>query len=238
MTDILAVAHRGYSQCFPENSRAGCEGAIRAGADYVEADARLSADGVLICSHDPDFTRIAGRGLVIADTSSERLAVLDIGGGEPPMRLSEVLDITAGRAKVLVDVKTTEADLSDTVLDCLKKAGALDRAVVGLRSVEQLRRARGREPNARFLGLVNDYDAIPDFFALGAVAVRAWEDDMGHPAVTAALADGLPVWATAGRRRDGERPGHITANRVRRLTATGVRAILLNDPTLITGRCS
>ena len=58
MNPLLSIAHRGYSARFPENTRLAFEGAIGAGADYIEVDARLSADSQVICCHDADLTRL------------------------------------------------------------------------------------------------------------------------------------------------------------------------------------
>jgi len=41
------VAHRGASLRYPENTLAAFEAAIRAGADMIELDVRLTADGGL-----------------------------------------------------------------------------------------------------------------------------------------------------------------------------------------------
>ena len=59
MTRPLVVAHRGHSALFPENTLAAYEAAIAAGADIVETDARLTADGVVVSAHDADIGRIA-----------------------------------------------------------------------------------------------------------------------------------------------------------------------------------
>lgn len=235
MPDLLAIAHRGYSERYPENSRLAYEGAITAGAAYIESDARLSADGEVVSSHDPDFGRVSGQPLTISETHSHDLMALDIGDGQPPMRLTDVLTLAAGRAKVLVDVKTDDLDLAGAVMDRVIAAEAVGSTVVGLRSAEQVRLACQRDARAQCLGFVPDCDDIPRFFDAGAVVVRAWEDDIGHPAVLQALKDGRRMWATAGRRSKGEAPGFITPKRLAHLQDMGFEAVLLNDPTLVTG---
>lgn len=49
MTQV--VAHRGYKARFPENTMLAFKEAIRAGADAIETDVRLSHDGVVVLSH-------------------------------------------------------------------------------------------------------------------------------------------------------------------------------------------
>ncbi len=60
MTIPQLVAHRGYPEHFPENTRIGIEAAIRAGARLVEIDVQLSADEVAVLLHDQNLQRVAG----------------------------------------------------------------------------------------------------------------------------------------------------------------------------------
>ena len=78
----LVVAHR-YSAKWPENTVAGCLAAIAAGADLVEADVRLSAEGTLFCFHDPDLARLTGDPAIVAECTDAELRALRY-GGEPP----------------------------------------------------------------------------------------------------------------------------------------------------------
>lgn len=231
--EMMAIAHRGYSARFPENSRAAFEAAIRAGADYVEMDARLSADGVVVCSHDADFERLTGQPLVIAETEASSLLDLDIGHGETPLRLTDALELLGARVKVLIDIKTTDERLTAAVVDCVQVAGRRTETVIGLRALEQVSSVAACDATLPCLGFVGDYDEIPAFFEAGAIAVRAWEDDIDHPAVQRALQNKHLVWVTAGRRRNGEVPGYITAARLAKLRQAGIEAVLLNDPTLM-----
>ncbi|MCB0902106.1 MAG: glycerophosphodiester phosphodiesterase, partial [Actinobacteria bacterium] len=65
----LVVAHRGSSKVHPEHTFAGYEQAIAEGADLLECDVRLTADGHLVCVHDRRIDRTSdGRGVVSAKT--------------------------------------------------------------------------------------------------------------------------------------------------------------------------
>ncbi|HET9828282.1 MAG TPA: glycerophosphodiester phosphodiesterase family protein [Nocardioidaceae bacterium] len=68
------VAHRGASHDNPEHTLGAYVAALDAGADGVECDVRLTADGHLVCVHDRRVDRTAnGRGVV----STMELAQLD-----------------------------------------------------------------------------------------------------------------------------------------------------------------
>jgi glycerophosphoryl diester phosphodiesterase len=59
------VAHRGASDVEPEHTVAAYRRAIAEGADALECDVRLTADGHLVCVHDRRVDRTSnGRGLV------------------------------------------------------------------------------------------------------------------------------------------------------------------------------
>jgi glycerophosphoryl diester phosphodiesterase len=61
----LVVAHRGASAEEPEHTLAAYVEAIKVGADALECDVRLTADGHLVCVHDRRVDRTSdGRGVV------------------------------------------------------------------------------------------------------------------------------------------------------------------------------
>ncbi|MGW3985755.1 glycerophosphodiester phosphodiesterase [Streptomyces sp. NPDC004830] len=76
---IKVVAHRGASEDAPEHTLAAYTKAIEDGADALECDVRLTADGHLVCVHDRRINRTSnGRGAVSALELAD-LAALDFG---------------------------------------------------------------------------------------------------------------------------------------------------------------
>ncbi|MFE7707159.1 glycerophosphodiester phosphodiesterase [Streptomyces sp. NPDC057486] len=76
---IQVIAHRGASDDAPEHTLAAYRKAIEDGADALECDVRLTADGQLVCVHDRRVNRTSnGRGAVSALELSA-LAALDFG---------------------------------------------------------------------------------------------------------------------------------------------------------------
>ncbi len=136
------IAHRGESAHAPENTMAAFERAVRLGADALEFDVRLSADGVAVVHHDPTLERTtSGAGPVSARTVAE-LRALDAGarftrdGGRSfPFRgtgvrvptLDEVLGAWPA-TPVLIEIKVAEA--SAEVRRVLDRHAAVGRAVV------------------------------------------------------------------------------------------------------------
>ena len=70
-TDPVVIGHRGAAGHFPDNSLEGFAGAATSAPTWVELDVRLSADGDVFLSHDPET---AGRARPWPTASSADLA--------------------------------------------------------------------------------------------------------------------------------------------------------------------
>jgi len=73
------IAHRGASAHAPENTLAAFQMAIEAGADGIEFDVRLAADGVPVVIHDANLERTGMRHGVVAEMKSKELGELEVG---------------------------------------------------------------------------------------------------------------------------------------------------------------
>lgn len=99
------IGHRGGAGALaPENTRAAIRAGLDSGADGVEVDVRLTADGVAVLLHDPDVARTtAGTGRV-GDLSSEEVRALGI------PTLEEALAVVPLDRLLIVEVKGTPWD--------------------------------------------------------------------------------------------------------------------------------
>jgi glycerophosphoryl diester phosphodiesterase len=104
----LLVAHRGASAIAPENSLAAVRAAREVGADAIEIDVRLCRTGEVIVFHDPDLMRLFGVKTRIADLGLAAIRQLDLGGGEHPPLLDEVLEEVGGDLLVDIEIKLEE----------------------------------------------------------------------------------------------------------------------------------
>ena len=93
------IAHRGASAYAPENTLAAFELAVRQGADAIELDAKLTADGQVVVFHDQTLDRTTGVPGKIHNSKWADLKKLDAGShfdvayrSEPIPLLSDVLD--------------------------------------------------------------------------------------------------------------------------------------------------
>jgi glycerophosphoryl diester phosphodiesterase len=99
--DPLVIAHRGDSHAFRENTVAAVEGAVMAGADAVEVDVQLAADGTLVVIHDDTFQRLWGDPRPVAAMTWDQIARLG-GGGERVPRLVDLLEVSVSAGVPLV----------------------------------------------------------------------------------------------------------------------------------------
>jgi len=75
----LVVAHRGSSGTAPENTIAAFREAVRAAADIVELDVRMSRDFELVVMHDRRVDRTTNGSGCVWDYTLEEIAALDAG---------------------------------------------------------------------------------------------------------------------------------------------------------------
>lgn len=141
-TRRLIIGHRGASAHAPENTIPAFRLAERAGADAIELDVRMTADGVPVVLHDPTLLRTMGRSFAVATETFARLRELDAGsrftrdGGRTfPWRgrgiqLPSLEDVITAmpRMPLLVELKVRSAQ--DAVRDVLQRTGAIARALV------------------------------------------------------------------------------------------------------------
>ncbi|HEV8663384.1 MAG TPA: glycerophosphodiester phosphodiesterase family protein, partial [Candidatus Methylomirabilis sp.] len=112
MGQVLNIAHRGASADAPENTLPAFEAALAAGADALELDVHLAADGAIVVIHDITLARTtSGRGFVGRHTLAD-LKRLDAGSwfgarfaGTAIPTLEEVVTLARGRARLFVELK-------------------------------------------------------------------------------------------------------------------------------------
>src|ERR1041384_8836764 len=76
----VIIAHRGASARAPENTIASFELAVAQGAEAIELDVKLSADGHVIVHHDPTVDRTTNGKGKVKDLTLAELQQLDAGG--------------------------------------------------------------------------------------------------------------------------------------------------------------
>jgi glycerophosphoryl diester phosphodiesterase len=226
----LVVAHRGASIEQPENTIEAFEAAIDAGADAVEFDVRMTADGHAVVMHDPDVSRTTdGTGLVSEMTLEEirKLAV---------PTLEETLRCLSGRVAADIEIKnlpgepgfTPEREAAvEATIDALDAVSFPGQVIVSSFSPASIAHSRALRPDVP-TGLLTEYE-------IDAEEALARAASHGHtwvlPFVLKVLeaSDGFAGRVHAG----GALLGVWIADdpeTARRLFELGVDAVATNDP--------
>jgi glycerophosphoryl diester phosphodiesterase len=151
-------AHRGGCDLGPENTIAAFDIGMSTGADGLELDVHLSADGVVVVHHDTTLERTTNGSGPIAARTADELAWVDAGywftrGGEYPFRgrgigvptLREVL-ARYRDVPTIIEIKVYTAAMGDAVAAEIRRADACDYVCVAGYGLASARAARAALP--------------------------------------------------------------------------------------------
>lgn len=156
--EVTVTAHRGSAFKAPENTLSAIEQAIEDGADYIEIDVRMTADGVPVLWHDADMKRVFGLDGKISDLTLEQARKRDAGSWFAPefsheriATLEDAIATTRGRAGLYVDIKPDPEtpELTRTVVELLQQLDAADGTVIAAAEWYVLAQARSLEPELK-----------------------------------------------------------------------------------------
>ena len=133
------IAHRGASRLAPENTLAAFRLASEIGADAVELDARLSADGAVVVHHDLTLDRTTNGSGGVSECRLADLKALDAGAkfdprfaGERIPSLDEVFEAIGRHVLINIELKNYESvldRLAEAVVRVVRRHG-LERRVL------------------------------------------------------------------------------------------------------------
>lgn len=115
------------------------EAAVRLGYRYLETDAHVTADGVVLAFHDDRLDRVTDRTGEIATMPFAEVAAARVDGREPIPRLDELL-IAWPDVRVNIDPKHDES--VEPLAEVIRRTATLDRVCVGAFSDKRIERLR------------------------------------------------------------------------------------------------
>ena len=233
----IIFAHRGASAHAPENTLAAFELALAQGADAIELDVKLSADGHVVVIHDTSVYRTTGAYGQVKDLSLAELRALDAGSffsdkfsAEKIPMLEEVFETIGKKTFINVELtnyKTPRDHLVESVCMLVRKFSLQKRVMFSSFYPSNLAKARSYLPEVP-CGLL----ALPGL--LGAWA-RSFGFAFGkYAALHSNTRDVTPQQVQRVHRLKG-RVQVWTVNAeadMRRLFGWGVDAIFTDDPQL------
>ncbi|TBX99055.1 glycerophosphodiester phosphodiesterase [Rhizobium laguerreae] len=135
----LVIGHRGAPLRHTENTIISYKTALELGADAIEVDVQLTADGHIVCCHDPDLERITGTRITIAENT-----LADCRSAFPDLATLEQVCAAFPKAGILIDTKIDTDDFADELRRVCASTQAFGRIMVGAPSPTQAQRLRRR----------------------------------------------------------------------------------------------
>jgi glycerophosphoryl diester phosphodiesterase len=237
-TGFLNIAHRGASAVAPANTIAAFERAVTLGADGIEFDVHLSADGVPVVIHDFAVDATTDGSGHVSELSLAQLKQLDAGAyfdpaftGERIPTLEEVLQAFGDRLLLNIELKSTskrDNGLERAVVALIEEHGLASRVLFSSFNPLSLRRAKKIAPHI-LAGLLYAPD-LPLYLSRAWLAPLA-PHEARHPEHTIVDAHYM-AWA----RRRGYRVNAWTVDdpdEMRRLIDLGVDGIITNVPDVL-----
>lgn len=191
---VRVIAHRGASAAAPENTVEAFHLARELGADWVELDARRTADGKVIVHHDAELAD--GRVIVQLDRADLPAPVCD---------LTAALDACEGMS-INIEIKNWPADpdfdetelVARSVVGLVQERGLHDRVLISCFHYPTIELVRSLDPTipTAFLHVLIDRsweELAADVAAAGHTALHPWDGLVDESLMAAAKAHGLEV---------------------------------------------
>ncbi|CAB4597288.1 unannotated protein [freshwater metagenome] len=137
----IAFAHRGGAGDWPENSLEAFSNAVGLGFTYVETDAHVTSDGVVIAFHDDNLDRVTDRNGLISELPWSEVSQARI-DGIAPIPLLEDLLTSWPSLRINIDAKHDE--VVEPLAALLERTRTLDRVCIGSFSDRRLDHFRER----------------------------------------------------------------------------------------------
>ncbi|MFN8474433.1 MAG: glycerophosphodiester phosphodiesterase [Anaerolineae bacterium] len=148
----LNLAHRGARMVAPENTLAAFRAALEMGADGIELDVQLSADGAIVVHHDFDLGRTNNGAGPLKRQTLAQLKRLDAGSWrdaefarERIPTLAEVFQLLDRQMVVNVELKTRsffDDGLEKAVVEEIKRSHMVDKVILSSFNPRSLMRVR------------------------------------------------------------------------------------------------
>lgn len=153
---VTVTAHRGGHLKAPENTAASIREAIAVGAQYAEIDVQISKDGVLVVTHDSDFSRMGGVPKKVWDLTYNEIRLIPLGArsdpefrNEPAPTFDEVLGVAKDHIKLNVELKyygDHQPRLAERVVEEVRARGMTNEVIIQCLEYQPLQEVRRFAP--------------------------------------------------------------------------------------------
>ncbi|GAB4570549.1 MAG: glycerophosphodiester phosphodiesterase [Anaerolineae bacterium] len=187
---VLNFAHRGASHDAPENTLASFRLAAQQGADGIELDVTLSADGEVVVIHDDTVDKTTDGTGVVQELTLAELKAFDAGSyfgpefaGERIPTLNEVFEAVGQQLLINVELKGLgwqQDGLERKVADLIARHRLEKRVLISSFNPIRLHRMRRVAPHLP-LGFLHDWDTPVHLRWLARLLLTGVRPEADHP---------------------------------------------------------
>jgi glycerophosphoryl diester phosphodiesterase len=150
------MAHRGNSVACPENTLAAFRRAIDDGADIIETDVHVTADGEFVCIHDETVDRTTDGAGKVTDLTLDTIKKLNAGYGfsayarERVPTLEETIGIIPADRVLAIEIKPEvefDAATCSRLIEVIDRGGIRIRTLILSFTLEHLQTVRRGAPD-------------------------------------------------------------------------------------------
>ena len=158
---MLVIAHRGANKEALENSWQAFEAAIAGGAERIELDVHLTADGEIAINHDLELIATTGRRGDISGLSRGELESWPLKNGDPIPFLDQVIEKVLPRVELNIEIKGNSEGLAEKVALMVEDSGLDQKVVISSFCYEPLVYLWRHHPHLRRACLWGDWPRWP-----------------------------------------------------------------------------
>jgi len=237
----LVIAHRGDSTRFPENTLPAFESAVALGADMVELDVTLSADGHPVVIHDATLDRTTNGSGPVGHHTLQDLQALDAGSwkgqsfrGITIPTLPEVFDRIGGKIAINIEIKggtgERKRSIEARVLQVVKTYDLVSSIILSSFDYLTLKKLRRLDDRIALAVLSDEREAHDRILSkvreVGASSYNPNEKYLDPSMIAGLHRDGIVIlpWA---------QNAHNHADTMKRVLEWGCDGFFANDPALL-----
>lgn len=162
----LAIAHRGFSAAYPENTKHAFDAALKLPIDGMELDVQTTLDGIPMVFHDITTKRLGAGKTRLRDLTYEQTENLDFGQwfspsfkGTTGITLRQTLENYGRRCLLLLEIKcdrrgkfmARDKFSMDLTIQCIRELGLEQQVFILSFNDELLRYGHQKAPDLRFV---------------------------------------------------------------------------------------
>ncbi len=177
LTRTQVTAHRGFSHVAPENTLPAFQAAIDSGADYIELDVQLTADGQLVVCHDELIDRTTNGHGMLKNYTYEQLQQFSAGswfgkdGEFDDVKIplfTEVLDLVGNDIMLNIEIKRSgePKKTAERVVELIEEYGIANSCYITSFSYDALKKVKKLNPKIKTgfianLSTATSYSRLP-----------------------------------------------------------------------------